>query len=97
MKSAAEGDQVATAELPDRLVVGASLASEEHEVDIGGEAFFDAAGAADSGGIAVKENLEHQCRVIGRHAPWFVVGGEEGRRSRLSTRSSMKAARASRA
>jgi len=75
-----KGDQVATAELPDRLVVRAGLTGEEHEVDIARKAFLDTAGTPHSCRVAVQENLEHHCRVIGRHAPWIVVGGEEGRK-----------------
>jgi hypothetical protein len=68
---------VAAAELADRLVVGLGLTRQVHEVDIGGETFFDPPGAPDSCGVAVQENLEHQPGVIGRHSSRLVVGGEE--------------------
>jgi hypothetical protein len=73
-----EGGEVAPPELADRLVVRAGLAREEHEADIGSEALLDPPRAPDPGGIAIEEHLEHHRRVIGRHAPGFLVGSEEG-------------------
>lgn len=74
-----KGRQVAAVELGHRLVVGARLAREEHEGDVGPQVLLDPARTPNSAGIAVQQDLEHQCGVIGRHAPRFVVGGEEGR------------------
>jgi hypothetical protein len=78
-----EGGQMATPELADRLVAGAGLAGEEHEADVTTQTLLELARAGDPGGVAVQEDLEHQRRVVGRHPPGLVVGGQEGRQVEL--------------